>query len=393
MYNPYIPQCYQNFILSQSNCGNLQPTSGLYVEDLTGISPQMIANSANSKDSTAKDNLQSRVFAAIQKAKAITNSYITSAGFLFRGGGNMQSFCSFSNVYHTAIGSQKKGLVISKNSSTALFNSLFVDSICVLSNTTGTHAIELIDNNNTVLQTLSIDLTAGQKSKIPVKWNLAIKQGESYYIVWANSNATPATGNCNCSTSGCCGNSFNYNNSDTLWYKISGWNGEKCENKAYGISINAQVKCELDNLMCDVLHQIAYSILKLTGAELAVAALSPQRSNSTNVNGAEFYDNWRQIWQSEAEVEIKDVIAQKVQQWAQQDNFCIYRNSLNKPKIVPLFSPFTTARDTAAARMVATENIRLSYATPIIDAYNGVKIQYQPTYGLNAMYWGFDTII
>lgn len=393
MYNPYIPQCYQNFILCQEQCDNLRPSSGFYIENLTGISAQMIANSANSNDSTAKDNLQSRVFAAIQKAKAIINSYITGAGFLFRSSGNMQSFCSFSNLYHSPIGSAKKGLVITKTSRAALYNSFFVDSLSVLSNTTGTHTIELIDSNNTVLQSLSVDLTAGQKTKIPVKWNLAICAGQSYYIVWANPNATPALGNCNCDTAGCCGNTFSYNDSQSIWYKVSGWDGENCQSGAYGISINAQVKCELDNLMCDILPQIAYSILRLTGAELAVAALSPQRTNSTNVNGAEFYDNMRQIWQQEAEIEIKDIAAQKVQQWAEQDNFCIYRNGLNKPKMMPLFSPFTAKRDLHAAQMVAIENIRQSYAKPLIDEYNDLKIRYNGIYGIMPMYWGFNIII
>lgn len=393
MYNPYIPQCYQNFILSQEACGDQRPTSGFFIENLTGISAQMIANSANSNNATGKDNLQDRVFAAIQKAKAIINSYLTSVGFLFRNSGNIQSFCSFSNLYHTAIGADKKGIVISKISNKAFYNSLFVDSICVLSNTTGIHAIELIDNAGNILQTLSVTLTAGQKTKIPVKWNLAINRGENYYIVWANSNATPAMGSCSCNTTGCCGNSFDYASSETVWYKISGWDGAKCQNNAYGISINAQVKCELDNLMCDILPQIAYSILKLTGAELAVAALSPQRTTSTNTNGAEFYDNMRQVWLMEAEQEIKDIAAQKVQQWAEQDNFCIYRNSLNQPKMQNLFTPHTALRDTQAARMLAIENIAQSFAKPLIDEYNGIKMQYKGTYGLYPMYWGFNILI
>ncbi len=390
MYNPYKAQCYFQFITSQELCKNSTPKSGLFIENLSGFSSQMVANGTNSNNGTAADNLEDRVYSAIMSAKAILRNYINTQGWLFRSAGQMQSFCSFSNIYHPAIGTKKQGLVITKQSNVARFNSIFIDSLCVLSNYTGTHTIELLDNSQNTLQSLSVDLTAGTKSKIPVKWNLMLKNGESYYIVWANADAKPANGTCNCNTTGCCGNGFTYSDQKSVWYNIKGWNGEKCQNNAFGISVNAQVKCDLDNLMCDLLGDIAHSVLKLTGAELALAITSPMRNNSSNVNSAEWLTNMRGEWLADAEVEIKDAAAQKLQQWALEDTFCLYRNQKNMPVITNSLTPRTVLRDIQAAQSLAYEQIAQQFAKPILDYYQNLPIQYNEIYGLNPMFWGFN---
>lgn len=390
MYNPYKPQCYFQFITSQELCSGVAPKSGLYIENLSGISAQMVSNSTNSNNNKGADNLEDRVFSAILTAKNILRNYINSQGWLFRSAGEMQGFCNFSKIYHPAIGSAKKGLVITKQSTAAKFNSLFVDSLCVLSNETGTHTIELLDNNQNAVQSLSVDLTAGVKSKIPVKWNLMLQNGQSYYIVWATPTAKPANGVCNCNTIGCCGNSFSYLNSKNVWYRVNGWDGEKCQNNAFGISINAQIKCDLDNLMCDFLNDIAYSILKLTGAEIALSATSPQRTNSANVNSAEWLNAMRAEWLGNAEIEIQNAAAQKIQQWAEEDTFCLYRNKLNMPVIGNSLIAHTAARDLQAAQSYAVEQIAQKLAKPLLNYYETLPIKYGEIYGLQPMFWGFN---
>jgi hypothetical protein len=390
MYNPYKPQCYFQFISSQELCKNVVPKSGLYIENLSGMSSQMVSNSTNSNNRTGADNLEDRVFSAIMQAKTILRNYINSQGWLFRSAGQMQSFCSFSNIYHPAIGTAKKGLVITKQSNVAKYNSLYIDSLCVLSNYTGTHTIQLLDNSQNQIQSLSVDLIAGEKSKIPVKWNLMLQNNESYFIVWDTALAQPANGSCSCNTSGCCGNSYSYFDQKSVWYQIKGWDGQKCQNNAFGISINAQVKCDIDNLMCDLLGDIGYSILKLTGAELALAALSPQRTNSANVNSAEWYAAMRGEWLAGAEIEIQNAAAQKVQQWAKEDTFCLYRNNANIAYIGNSLTPHTAARDLQAAQSYAQEQIMQQFAKPLLDYYQNLPIQYPEIYGLQPMFWGFN---
>ena len=390
MFNPYKPECYFQFITSQELCSTAIPKSGLYIENLSGISAQMVSNSANSNNSKGADNLEDRVFSAILQAKEILRNYINSQGWLFRSAGQMQSFCSLSNTYHPAIGATKKGLVITKQSNAAKFNSLHIDSLCVLSNETGTHTIQLLNSSQTLVQSLSIDLTAGVKTKIPVNWNLMLQKGQSYYIVWDTPTAKPANGTCNCNTIGCCGNDFSYLNQNNVWYKVNGWDGEKCQNNAFGISINARVKCDLDNLMCDLLNDIAYSVLKLTGAEIALSATSPQRTVSANVNSSEWLNERRAEWLANAEVEIQNAAAQKVQQWAKEDSFCLYRNRANMPKIGNSLTPHTVLRDIQAAQSYATEQIAQKWAKPLLEYYENLPIKYAEIYGLKPMFWGFN---
>lgn len=391
MYNPYKPQCYQNFIVSQRDCDKV-PTSGLYIENLTGISSEMVANTANSTNSTGADNLEDRTFAAIRKAKTILEEYAGTQGYIFRRAGAIQNFCSFSNSFHAPIGATKKGLVITKSSRKGRFNSLFIDSLCVKSNTTGTHQIELLDSNQNILQSINISLTAGQKTKILVKWDLALEFGQSYYIVWANTTATPAMGDCSCSTAGCCGNHFDYSTTNNVWYQIKGWDGAKCQNKAFGISINAQVKCSVDNLMCDFLSDIKNAILSLTGAEIADAALSPQRNNSTNINAAEWLIAKRAEWTADAATEIRNAAAYKIQQWIKEDSFCIERNLTNAPQLVAGKMPYTAARDIQVAVLQVNDRIQDAFAKPIIDSLNGLKIDYRGIYGTMPTYWGFNLL-
>lgn len=396
MHNPYKPLCYQDFLLSQQDCGGQIPKSGLFIEQLSGISKEMLAYSANGNNITAKDNLQDRTFSALLKLENMVKQRLADLGLAFRAQGQVQKYCSFdkSSTGHPPIGSDKVGLIIKKISPRARYNSLQVERLNIKSFTTGLHTIQLLDTNGNILQSLSVNLTAGQATSVAVNWNLFLDCQGSYRIVWANSNATPAKGACDCNSVNCCGTNINYSQPDNIWYQIKGWNGSQCDSSSYGIQLTATVKCDIQNLMCGLLDELKMAVLYLTGAELADAASSPQRTTAASVNGSEWLLMKKQEWEAAAQKIVEQVVNSNVERLKQEDSFCLYSKKLFAPVVAP-FAPISQpVKQVQATILQAQESYQQAVLQPSKEYYHELaeayqNIQYELIYGNRLMYFGF----
>jgi hypothetical protein len=325
------PDCFKNFILSAQACNQtLQPTSGLYIENLEGITIKNLANISSEVQQTGFDLLHNKVFHAINLVKTQVQSKFAQMGWYMPLAQKPIEFCSIDG-YALATSSNFRGIKVVRYDSVSPYSRFFIEKIFLRSKTSKNGVVvEIKDRNGIVLQSYTIDLVANKAYAIDA--NLEIAE-TLFYIGLSDSDLEMYSSECMGSGNCCSGSGWaTYQN---YYYQVVGWDGTKDDRKSYGFAIRGYLKCSINALMCQLLDPLKMAILYQTGVEILKEWLSSTRNNILTLHyDGEALANKKMEWEDEVQTQLDTVLPNLIKQIVETDKNCLLCQTQGKPKIM-----------------------------------------------------------
>lgn len=272
-------QCLHNYI-GINWCNAAPPASGLYVNDLPGLTLKSIDKTASDEQATFI-----QVWQQVQKrALRMLGSAIVS-GFnpRYRINQVYQLFDlgkrTILTTQQTTPANESRGIEIALNSNASLLQVIYVQQVSLYLKAAQTVTIQVHDTFGALLDTLEVDGTQGWNTvsidklytdtdKVLISYNAATTESPLLLINenLAADNLTACTGICD---SRATIRGIKFTDSANITYG----------NNAYGLSVVATIKCDYANLVCRNKQVFANALWYLLGAELLTERIHSDRLN------------------------------------------------------------------------------------------------------------------
>lgn len=265
--------CFDNYIGIRNLCtpDTPAPVSGLYVQDLPGMTLEVAGNLSTNEYSGAVAFLNSKIAFAVKKVQddlrdvwydKLKFSPLVDVGFT--GQWNTGSY--------DAVYAGYRGISISISRRSSSLMEIYIGRVRFLCNDTQVGVAYTITDGLTTISG-TIDTTAGEVYTLEVNRSF---EGEEVTITWDNTNIRVAE--CDTNASGCweCSSCCNSPFAD-----IDGSDGSS---NCYGVQAEFQVRCSEDRLMCLLRPQLGMATLYMLGMELVREMLTSTRLNTMTLN-------------------------------------------------------------------------------------------------------------
>lgn len=311
-----IPSCYQNFITVRQGCEDITPTSGLYIEDLPGISIQSAAMMAEEKYSNGVDLIHDKVIHAIQLLESAVQQRMMMMGYKLPPAPKTREICDFSKTQVNGTSSFDRGVRLYQNNLTSPYSCLFINRIYIKTQTTATKTVNVQDKDGNVIQSYTIDLKANELYTIEA--NLCVYDTLTYIVM---DNSDVVTFKTSCWNGDCC--HWDYQKRHSKYYSVNGWDGQHCSKEGYGIGVDVGLRCDLSSLMCDVLPYIKMAVLYKTGAEILKELKASRRLSIVTIANQEWAEETIPVWEEYVEDELNTIIPTLMYTLKDNDPVCI----------------------------------------------------------------------
>lgn len=266
--------CLQN-IIGIRGCNPDVSRSGLYIQDLEGMTLNSIANTANGEQFTGKDLFQ-------QKLELAINLLADDVVSAMRKANKVSLLPQLSNINggvfsqdpanYLPVAALERGVLIQKNL-TSDIQAINVVSVKVLANSTGTFNIKVKDG--VVTNIYPVALIAGEIGEVNIDY---IAQSNKVYVTLDNTALAVNDSRITFGATPCCGQCPTIYD-QYRYVRINGWDGTQISNKTFGIVVNANLVCDKMRFLCKIANSISYVLLYKTGIELLKEANSSERKN------------------------------------------------------------------------------------------------------------------
>ena len=288
--------CFDDFILFRASCeGDKESTSGLYAEDLPGLSVQNVADIAGDKWKNYNDFLARKVeFAA---RLTIETALGLIPNLRFNPVTRRHSFGCLTKTY-LPFTPFERGVLLKRKDHAATFT--FIERVSVLSNTTEDKNIKVTTYEGAT--NYPISLIAGEIISVDINQRvnpIAAKiTMDNTDVSVSNSNISISGHDEDCEIcDSCCDDFF-----------VSGWDGVKETSKSYGLKVEASVRCDKELFFCAIKDFFKFAILYKTGAEIVKEIGVGDRLNWLTLYGTNelmtLKSEWGAAWKEHLKVEI-----------------------------------------------------------------------------------------
>lgn len=285
---PQLPECLKDLIGMHARCnaGKPAPKTGLYVDDLPGINFEVMTHIADRDVNETADVIFDRLYDVAIREMTVeiidqlaTNAQLTvesdlhavHIGWLDR------------SIYHPTA-NLMRGIRLRKKMLNAPMQRICIDTVSVLTNSTGTATITIYEKDKAVFSG-SATVLPGDTAIIEVG---IISDSTDIKILMPNNQLATAdtlvTERSNLS-SRCCGG-CDYMNDRYL--EIDGWNGAGNDPKTFGLSADVRICCDASKLFCTMSATFGMALRYKMGAKIAEFARFSTRVNSS-VNNPEYW--------------------------------------------------------------------------------------------------------
>lgn len=249
-----------------------QPESGLWLNDLPGISLKIASKVANEEVHTGAELLKACINRAIKKVFDDFDSEITPY-FNFNAIVETREINDYRNASILPSTSSSRGLILKRwRSELAL---IYIEELYIKANTTTTKEILIYDGEDLVLTIKDVDFVAGQIKTVRVDRKF---KSESVKIVMDNSDVEVYSTSIY---------NYSYPSCDSCdsgrGLIVKGWTGSEEDSLMYGIGVKASARCYNDNILCAILPKLYYAIWYASGAEFMKEKIYSDRLNSVTV--------------------------------------------------------------------------------------------------------------
>lgn len=311
-----IPTCYQDFITVKQACNPIAPKSGLYIENLPGISVLSASRIAGAKHQNGVDLITDKVISAIQFLESEVQERLMYLGYEMPSVPTVREFCGMEKTQVIAPAPLQRGIVVQRNRSTSPFSLTYIENIYVRTNTTKTETVEIQDKLGNVLQSYTAQLLANEVTTIDADFS---SNEVEIRIVMDNTNCSVYKATCNNGT--CC----NWQASKKKWnfFNVLGFDGLRCDTKSYGIGMKGGIRCDITELMCYLLPFIKYAVLYKAGSMILQELLASDRLNTIITANKEWATETIPVWEGVVTEKLDAVIPAAMRQLKKRDMYCI----------------------------------------------------------------------
>lgn len=252
------------------NC--TEPESGLWINDLPGVSLKIASKVANEEVHTGAELLKTCIGRAVKKVFDDFDSEITPY-FNINTIVQTREVNDYRDASVLATSNNNRGLTLKRwRSELAL---IYVEEFYIKSNTTKTKDVLIYDGDDLALTIKDVDFTAGKIKTVRVDRKF---KNETVKILMDNSDVEVY------STS-----IYNYGYSTCepcngeQGFIVKGWTGSEEDSNIYGIGVKASVRCYNENIMCAILPKLYYVIWYASGVEFMKEKIYSDRLNSVTM--------------------------------------------------------------------------------------------------------------
>lgn len=282
-----------------------EPESGLFINDIPGITLKSASAIANEEQKTGYELLKGIIY----RATLLTfNDFLSqiSSQFSYNAVAEIRKINYFDgSVLPTS--NNERGLVLKRWRSEMA--QIYVQELYIKSATSGPVTIKIVDGSET--KTFTTTLEADIEKTLRVDY---MAESEQIKILCDNSSVQMYSGQINKAWTGCnsCGGS-------AQGFYMTGWNGNSEEAKYFGIGVFASVRCNEENIVCQLLNRMNFIIWYKAGAMYYEELLATNRLNSIT------------IFSKDRAVENKEMLEEKYNK-AYADFVPTIKQLLNKTK-------------------------------------------------------------
>lgn len=327
-----IPDCYQNVFAFRPNqgCGvSITPTSGLYIDDLEGLSLLTVGGTGKHTYKNQQDLLNAKTVFAIQKSEIWVQDAMTSRGFFMPQKQMVGRVCSYKSTAQSAATATWRGISLYRASAATFLANLYVESVNYKARTSGTAQLQIVDFDGNILYTSTmVVITADVVKVFPIN---------QYYAtnvrILIKTNTQPYDTSCdNCA---CLCSAARRGYPSQQMYFARGWDGAAESNSGYGVQVCAALRCNVQALMCYLMDILKMPLLYLTGAEI-VKEWRQQNAPTAETIGYYAKDEQQRTierWQKEAFALFQTQVDTVIAQLRELDAYCISCNTPQRIKI------------------------------------------------------------
>lgn len=291
-------ECAENFIVCRNTCSGVDPvtpTSGLYADDLPGISTLSLANIEPGKYATAAAMVQEKVALAVKKVadrvKEVLAQYLEESATVEAGEvGTL-------NGDPIDASPNARGLRVSLDGTQLMH--LLIPRLYVKAAASGEFEVLLKDGANE--RTYSVQCTANQVAMLDIHYLAQTKQVD---ITITDPLFQPVSGTTfdtrYFSTCVACGRPCKYRHIAGV-----GLLKDAEVDVAQGIGAQVVVTCAFDRALCMLLRRLRWAVLYQFGVEVLDEWLATSRMNYMGIHGKEWAAEKRPEWQNEVEVKLE----------------------------------------------------------------------------------------
>jgi hypothetical protein len=301
--------CWDNLIGISKVCDATTPVSNLYVNNLTGISIENINSIHNSEHDSGYSLILEKIDFSIEQIKQhlrghyntqmINNSVLTSG---------VKGFYNETSTTKSVLSSRIYGIKLKINLNA--YSELNVNSVTIRTTAAETGNILIIDlYTGDILDTIAFTTAGNEYTKIILnKTYPNKKQYLNLFIAYQldnNNNVFDST----LYRNGSCGDCFN--NTDSYFVYQSGYldgalqkidSNLQNSSSTFGLSVDYNLSCSSEPLICNMANMFAYPLLYKVGAELMQELKYSDRLNSyvilNNATASELYDLYNNEYMS-----------------------------------------------------------------------------------------------
>ena len=327
------PECYKDFI-TLKNCTSSPSKSGLYVEQLEGLSSKATAQVAGPAQGTASDLVHESLMTVLGMYETKLQAYLQQFGYFvpplplkFREYGNFSCGLNSPTIPVAPI---ERGLKISRYANLQPFAGLYIHDLTIKTTHTGPATILFRDSQGNLVYSLSANLDASRAIQVPVQ---KLFSQDVLFVLLDNTSISPYSGQI-CTTFDCCNEGCKtYNRYAPRGYWVQGWDGTKAQNECYGIGINLGLGCDPSRLLSYVLPHLKYAILYSLGVQILEHLQASERINYFALSNKEWAAEKALQWGEKADLLWQQGLKVVLPSLAKLDTTCLQCDQANKPKI------------------------------------------------------------
>lgn len=286
-----MENCFAEIIGYKDNCSTVEPSSGLYIEDI-GITSKECDFYINSEYRNGGEFIADKIdFATTLVRKTIANhfsDYINTKSLLSsKMLGNYQDSLSLKSGAINTLG----GMSLLLNNANSYFN-IYVNSISLqLSTTQSVNVFVYNLVTGELLDTIAISCVANKISTSYVNKTYSSNK-RKLDLIFVYDTEGLYSNTCQLDYSGCsyC-NGYTYSNNYVSVQPVYMTESDSkirssltSTSHTYGLSLNYSIQCSLDNWLCDISNLMALPILYKTGIEIMQYALYYSKRQTSGVN-------------------------------------------------------------------------------------------------------------
>lgn len=322
--------CFDNYIQIRAACTPITlPTSGLFIDDLPGITLKKAAHSTEDFE-RGKDLLDRCVEQGIIRVReklvgdllgtVLFNSALSTGRY-----GRFEDDIDLDSNY-LAVNAANRGLKVELSECCRL-TALQVKRVRVLVNTAGDHTLTITDG---IVET-TYSFTAVAKVPVYVETNYTANSEQlkitlDNTAISVNNSTLNQTGTCGFCDNDCTGSiNCSCNSGLSIW----GWDGSQETGLSYGLSAVIHVICSEERFFCEISNfdSVKQAVWYESGVVFLDHLLSTDRLNVFTNYGEEEKQERREKWENLVEEKITKLINQLPKYLSQVCPDCLECNS------------------------------------------------------------------